>query len=265
LAGEKVILQCEDLNLSFGGVQALQNISFSVRQGEILGVIGPNGAGKTCLMNCITGFYHCQKGKIRYGDTDITKYPSHKIAKLAISRVFQNVALYTGLSTVDNLMAARHIWMKSGVIAGAIYWGLAQKEDIENRKTVEEIIDFLEMEQIRDVITGTLPYGFQKRVDLGRALAMEPKLLLLDEPTAGMSSDEKEDVARFILDIHQAKDITIILVEHDMGLVMDIVDRIVVLDFGHKIAEGTPQEITANPAVIRAYLGGEDLFKKLEA
>jgi branched-chain amino acid transport system ATP-binding protein len=262
-AGEP-ILQCEGLSLSFGGVQALQDIAFSVRNGEILGIIGPNGAGKTCLMNCITGFYHPQQGRIYYQGTDITDLPSHRRAKLGIARVFQNVALYTGLSTADNLMAARHIWMKSGVLAGAIYWGLAQKEDVKHRKVVEEIIDFLEMEQIRDVITGTLPYGFQKRVDLGRALAMEPKLLLLDEPVAGMSTDEKEDIARFILDIHQSKEISIILVEHDMGLVMDIVDRIVVLDFGCRIAEGVPQEITSDPKVIGAYLGGEDLYKKLE-
>ena len=263
-----VTLEAKDLSLSFGGVRALADFNVEVRAGEILAVIGPNGAGKTCLLNCINGFYRPQKGSLTYEGQDITHLPTYKIAGLGISRAFQNIELYTGMTTLDNLIAARHIKFKSGFIAGAIYFGRAHREEIEHRRVVEDIIDFLEMEAIRKRVVGALPYGQRKKVELGRALALEPKLLLLDEPMAGMNLEEKEDLARFIIDIFEGQGETypntpvlrdgvksIILVEHDMGVVMDIADRVVVLDFGIKIAEGTPEEIKVNPEVIKAYLG----------
>ena len=265
---DNVIIQIKDMSLSFGGVKSLADLNLEVREGEILAVIGPNGAGKTCLLNCINGFYRPQEGSILYKGKDITRLPVYKIAELGISRAFQNIELYTGMSALDNLIAARHIKFKSGFIAGALYFGRAHREEIEHRRVVEDIIDFLEMEPIRKKIVGALPYGQRKKVELGRALSLEPELLLLDEPMAGMNLEEKEDLARFIIDIFEGQGETypntpvlrdgvqsIIMVEHDMGVVMDIADRVIVLDFGVKIAEGTPEEIKANPEVIKAYLG----------
>lgn len=250
-------LKVQEIELSFGGVLALNKVSLEVKPGEILAILGPNGAGKTCMLNCISGFYHPKNGKILFGEHELTNIPPYKIAELGIARTFQNIELYSGLNTVDNLLAARHCHMHTNFISGAVYFGRAHREEIENRKVVEEIIDFLEIQAVRKQIAGTLPYGVQKRIELGRALALEPRLLLLDEPMAGMNVDEKEDMARFIIDVHELKGIPIILIEHDMGVVMDIADRIVVLDFGNVIAQGSPQEIKSNPQVIKAYLGEE--------
>lgn len=249
------LLTVEDISLRFGGTQALSRVSFEIEAGEILAIIGPNGAGKTSLLNCLNGFYRPDEGRILFKDHDLTRLPAYRIARLGISRTFQNIALYTGLSTLDNLLAARNIHMQSGFLQCLLYWGYARREDILHREKVEQIIEFLEIEHIRKAVVGSLPHGLRKRVELGRALALEPSLLLLDEPMTGMNQEEKEDIARFILDIHERKAITIMLIEHDMGLVMDIADRAIVLDFGSKIAEGTPQAIRSNQDVIRAYLG----------
>ncbi len=263
-------IRIENLSLTFGGVNALSDVSFNIKENEILAIIGPNGAGKTCLLNCINGFYKPQKGEIYFEGQRITRIRPDRAARLGLARTFQNIELYTGLSTLDNIMAARHILMKQNVLSSALYFGPAHKEEIEHRKTVEDIVDFLEIEPIRKRVVGMLPYGMRKRVELGRALALEPSVLLLDEPMAGMNLEEKEDIARFIIDIFEGQGATypetpvlrdgigcIILVEHDMGVVMDIADRIVVLNFGRKIAEGTPSEIKTNPEVIAAYLGQE--------
>ncbi len=255
MSGDSIHLSVEGVSLAFGGTQALLDVSFQVRRGEILAIIGPNGAGKTSMLNCLNNFYHPQEGHIFFEGHDLTRLSPYRIAQLGVARTFQNIALYTGLSTLDNLMAARHIHMRSGLLGSLIYWGFAHREDLAHRRIVEEIIDFLEMEHIRKAIVGTLPHGLRKRVELGRALALEPRLLLLDEPMTGMNQEEKEDMARFILDIHERQGMTTLLIEHDMGLVMDIADRVVVLDFGVKIAEGTPEEIRNNEDVIHAYLG----------
>jgi len=250
-------LKVKDIHLNFGGVSALAGVSFDVKAREILAIIGPNGAGKTSILNCINGFYRPQKGELIFEDQNIYHLPPHRIARLGIGRTFQNIELFIGLSVLDNLMAARHIHLKRGTLAGALYFGPARNEEIRHREVVEDIIDLLEMEPYRKKVVGLLPYGVRKRVELGRALALEPKLLLLDEPMAGMNLEEKEDMARFIIDIHELKNIPIVLVEHDMEVVMDIAERLVVLDFGKKIAEGAPEEIRQNPLVIRAYLGEE--------
>ncbi len=255
MAGNPVQLSVQNISLSFGGNQALHAMSFDVCPAEILAIIGPNGAGKTSLLNCINGFYRPDAGRIIFEGRDITRLPAHQIARLGIARTFQNIALYTGLSTLNNLMAARHIHMRSGMLQCLLYWGAAHREDLAHRRVVEEIIDFLEVEPIRKAIVGALPYGLRKRVELGRALALEPRLLLLDEPMTGMNVEEKEDMARFILDVHERRGTTIVLIEHDMGLVMDIAQRIIVLDFGEKIVEGTPAFIRNDTQVIRAYLG----------
>ena len=265
-----VKIRIDNLSLDFGGVRALDQVSMDIKDNEILAIIGPNGAGKTALLNCINGFYKRQSGEIHFDGQRITRMRPDKLAKLGIARTFQNIELYTGLSTQDNIMAARHMLMKQNFIAGALYFGWARKEEIEHRKTVEEIIDFLELGPIRRKIVHILSYGMRKRVELGRALALEPKVLLLDEPMAGMNMEEKEDIARFIIDVFEGQGATypltpvlrdgvncIVLIEHDMGVVMDIADRIIVLDFGRKIAEGTPAEIKSNPEVIKAYLGQE--------
>jgi branched-chain amino acid transport system ATP-binding protein len=257
MSDKPVKLQVNNVSLNFGGIRALQNISFNVHEGEIFAIIGPNGAGKTSLINSINGFYKPQQGEILYEGQNMIGLPAYRRAQWGISRTFQNIALYTNMTALDNLMAARHIHMKANLLTGALFYGAARREEIEHRHRVEEIIDFLEMEGIRKTIVGNLSYGLRKRVELGRALALEPTMLLLDEPMAGMNVEEKEDMARFILDIHERQGMTILLIEHDMGLVMDISHRVMALDFGQKIAEGTPDEIKRDERVIKAYLGQE--------
>ena len=249
------LVEVREVSKAFGGVQAVSRVSLDVTKGDIVSVIGPNGAGKTTVLNMISGFYHPDSGRIVLEGRDVTDLAPSRIAELGVARTFQNIALFRGMTVLDNLMLGRHVHMKSGVLASFLYWGLAQKEEVRHRARVEDIIDFLKIEDLRSRPTGSLAYGLQKRVELGRALALDPKVLLLDEPMGGMNQEEKEDMARFILDVNEEWGTTIILIEHDMGVVMDISDRVAVLDMGQKIAEGTPDEVRANPAVIKAYLG----------
>ncbi len=252
---QRPLLKVNNAYVSFGALQALLGVSLEIHPGEIFAIIGPNGAGKTTMINVISGVYHPSPGEVFFEGKERTFMPPHHVASLGIARTFQNVALFKGMTTLDNLMVGRHLQMHSGLFASGFYWGWGQKEEIVHREAVEDVIDFLEIEAIRKVLAGMLPYGMQKRVELGRALAAEPKLLLLDEPMAGMNLEEKEDIARFILDANEERGTTICLIEHDMGVVMDISDRIAVLEYGRKIAEGTPDEIRSNPDVIKAYLG----------
>ena len=249
------ILRCEDVSLKFGSIKALSNMTFGVNKGEIVSIIGPNGAGKTSIINTITGFYRPSGGNIYFKNKNITGLPPHKICVHGIARTSQNIELFRGLSVLENLLAARHIYLKSNLLSCCLYFGFAQKKEIEAREIVEDIIDFLEMEAIRKQEVGILPYGQRKRVELGRALALEPEIIFLDEPTAGMNVEEKEDMVRFILDVNEDRGTTIVLVEHDMDMVMDISDKVIVFDFGMKIAEGLPDEIKENKRVIKAYLG----------
>ena len=250
-----VILDLQSISLRFGGVKALTDISFDIREHEVRAIIGPNGAGKSSMLNVINGVYHPQDGKILYRGVERKKMEPHMAASTGIARTFQNIALFKGMSVLDNIMTGRTLKMKSNLLLQALWLGPAQKEEIEHRRKVEEIIDFLEIQHIRKTPVGRLPYGLQKRVDLGRALAMEPQILLLDEPMAGMNVEEKQDMCRFILDVNDQFGTTIVLIEHDMGVVMDISDRVVVLDYGKKIGDGLPDEVRANPEVIKAYLG----------
>jgi len=252
------ILELKDIYLHFGGIMALNGVSFDVREGEIFAIIGPNGAGKTSIFNCISGLYSPDRGEILLRGRNITRLSSFRRAHLGLARSFQNIELFRGMSVIDNLMLGRHIHMRTNLLSGGVWFGRARNEEIRHREVVEEIIDFLEIQDIRKKPVGTLAYGLQKRVELGRALALDPAVLLLDEPMAGMNAEETEDIARFILDINEERDITVVLIEHDMGVVMDISDRVCTLDFGERISLGKPAEIQEDAKVIAAYLGEDE-------
>jgi branched-chain amino acid transport system ATP-binding protein len=258
------VLEVADLELHFGGTTAIDGVSFDVKRGELFAIIGPNGAGKTSIFNCLSGVYRPQVGAMSFLDTDLLGMRPDAIAKLGLARMFQNIELFDNLTVLDNLMLGRHIHLPYGSIAGMLYVGRAKRVELENRRIVEDVIDFLEIEAFRKFPVGMLPYGVKKRVELGRALCMEPKLLLLDEPVAGMNVEETEDMARFILDIRAELDLAMVMVEHDMGLVMDLADRVMVLDFGKRISLGTPDEVQRDPEVIKAYLGEGDDGPTLE-
>ncbi|HZX93291.1 MAG TPA: ABC transporter ATP-binding protein [Myxococcales bacterium] len=251
------LLDISGLSLRFGGVNALQDVSFAVDEGALNAIIGPNGAGKTSLLNCISGVYHPQQGRIVFAGQDVTRMGPATRTRLGIARTFQNIALFRGMTVLDNLLIGRHVHQKTGTLAGGLYYGRGRREEIRERERVEEIIDFLEIQPWRKQVVHTLAYGLQKRVELGRALALQPRLLLLDEPMAGMNAEEKEDMARYILDINEDRGTTVLMIEHDMGVVMDLSHRVVVLNFGQKIAEGPPEEVQGNAQVQAAYLGGQ--------
>ena len=254
------ILELTELSLRFGGVTALSGLSMEVREGELLALIGPNGAGKTSVLNCISGLYRAQEGSISLTGRDgarhtLHRLPPHRVAALGVARTFQNIELFKHMTVLDNLMLGRHVHMKGGVLSGGIYLGRQRRREIEHRRHVEEVIDFLNLEPLRSAVVGSLPYGNQRLVEMARALALDPHILLLDEPTAGMNAEEKESMARFILDVHEERGITVVVIDHDIDVIMDISDRVVVLDFGRRIAQGSPEEVRNDPAVIDAYLG----------